>query len=102
MNVSEIERLSHAVADFGEAMRKKLWKKYREGYTGWSDDSDPCVIENLREKLDDHVRRYFGRPVLLVPLCDERATDPAQLVDIANLAMMLWRLEVEGKGKEGR
>ena len=60
MRVDEVEALSHAVADFDEAMRQKLWKKLREGYGGWSDSSDPDLVDTLREKLEDHVARYLG------------------------------------------
>ena len=90
MGARESEELSRLVAEFGEAMRQKLWRKFREGYRGWDDDSDrEHVIENLRTKLKDHVRRY-------------EAGDRWQLVDIANLAAMLWRFEVRGaKAAEG-
>ena len=98
MPVSEVEALSQCVGDFAEAMRRKLWKKLREGYGGWNDDSDPDVIDSLRDKLHEHVKRYFG------PGSESGSeTDPKQLVDIANLVMMLWRIEVwrvEVAGKE--
>jgi hypothetical protein len=74
--------LSRLVTQFGEAMRVKLWKKLRAGYQGWNDDSDTEVLENLREKLADHVKRYGD------------GKDPGQLVDIGNLVAMLWRIEV--------
>ena len=84
MGVRESEDLSRLVADFAEAMRQKLWRKLREGYRGWDDDSDrEHVVENLRTNLKDHVRRY-------------EAGEPGQIVDIANLTAMLWRFEVKG------
>lgn len=77
MSSIETSRLSELVASFGEAMRRKLWKKMRQGYSGWGDNSDPAVLECLQDKLQEHVKRYL-------------AGDPLQLVDIANLVAMLW------------
>jgi hypothetical protein len=34
MGARESEELSRLVAEFGEAMRQKLWRKFREGYRG--------------------------------------------------------------------
>jgi len=71
------------VAQFGEAMRSKLRKKYEQGYRGWQDTTDPVVLETLRDKLRTHVERY-------------EAGDPKQLVDIGNLTAMLWWHEIHG------
>lgn len=68
MPAREVEALSECVSEFSEAMRKKLWKKLRDGYGGWNDDSDPSVVMTLQEKLESHVRKYFSRsraPVLI-------------------------------------
>jgi len=73
----EQNALSRLVSEFAEAMRQKLWKKQREGRSGWQDTSDSKVPEILRERLYEHVEAY-------------RRGDPKQLVDIANLAAMLW------------
>ena len=82
MIVLEVEGLSRLVADFGEAMRVKLWKKLREGYRGW-DGNSGAEIGILADKLAEHVN------------CYRMESDPSQLVDIANLAAMLWRIEVQ-------
>jgi hypothetical protein len=85
------------VADFGEAMRQKLWKKLREGYGGWNDDTDPGLVKVLRDKLEEHVARYLGVAQANAARKTTGPIDPKQLVDIANLVMMLWRIEVQGK-----
>jgi len=69
------------VAQFGEAMRSKLRKKYEQGYWRWQDTTDPAVLESLRDKLHTHVERY-------------QAGDPKQLVGIGNLTAMLWWHEI--------
>lgn len=84
---SEAARLSRLVSEFADEMREKLWKKLAQGYRGWEDDSDSHLVELLREKLRVHVDRYLAR-------------DPKQLVDIANLAAMLWRIEVQLRQRE--
>ena len=78
---SDRDDLSMLVALFGEEMRQKLRKKLEQGYKYWNDASDDHVVEDLRDKLIDHVERY-------------KKGDPKQLVDIANLAAMLWFHEV--------
>jgi hypothetical protein len=92
MGVVEMESLSKAVADFGEEMRAKLWKKLRQGYSGWDDDSDSSLVPYLQEKLIEHVKKYFKTQPDSATVTPAE-TDPAQLVDIANLCMFLWRLE---------
>jgi hypothetical protein len=82
VSVEETESLSRLVADFGEAMRRKLWKKLREGYRGWNGNGGH-EVEVLADKLAEHVNRY------------RMESDPSQLVDIANLAALLWRIEVQ-------
>jgi len=72
-----IAELSNLVASFSEAMRAKLWKKLGQGFEGWNDETDEHLYEDLEEKLYAHVRRF-------------KEGDTTQLVDIANLAAMLW------------
>jgi hypothetical protein len=72
-----IQELSNLVASFSEAMRAKLWKKLGQGYHGWNDETDSAVYEQLEEKFHEHVKRF-------------KDGDVHQLVDIANLAAMLW------------
>lgn len=92
MNVKEIENLSVLVSEFGDAMRQKFWKKHREGYRGWNDDSDRTyVLGELHKKLFEHVKRYGSEARV------DAKFHPEQLVDIANLCAMLWRIEVQGK-----
>lgn len=71
----EIVRLNEAVDAFAVAMKNKLAQKAREGWSGW--DSAESV-----EKIYTTMLAHAAG----VPLARE------QEVDIANLAMMLWRM----------
>lgn len=76
--LNEFEGLSQLVSRFADAMRARLWEKADEGYEGWQDDSRlPEIIETVREKLFASVEKY-------------RKGETKQLVDIANLAAILW------------
>lgn len=78
---NERDDLSMLVALFGEAMRQKLRQKFEQGYRYWNDTTYSHMVEDLQDKLHSHVERY-------------KKGDPKQLVDIANLAAMLWFHEV--------
>lgn len=69
--------LNLMVSDFSFAMREKLRKKFDQGKRG-TDTSD-----ELRRLLANCILKY------------DCGKDPAQLVDIGNLAALLWRLEVQ-------
>lgn len=68
--------LHQLVTDFTLAMRNKFWIKVRQGKDG-TDSAD-----ELRRQMANCIFKY------------DSGKDPAQLVDIANLAALLWRLEV--------
>lgn len=71
----EIERLNGAVDEFAAAMKAKLAEKAREGWTGWDD---------LRAK--DGIYTAMLAQGAAIKYAE------GQEIDIANLAMMLWRL----------
>lgn len=71
----EISRLNEAVDEFAVAMKAKLAQKAREGWTGWDKPESSIKIWNAMLAQG-----------AAVPLAQE------QEADIANLAMMLWRL----------
>ena len=73
----EQDKLSMLVAVFAEKMRQKIHKKMSQGYKGWNAMNNGHGARYLRNSLEEHVRRYL-------------AGDPKQLVDIANLAALLW------------
>lgn len=73
----ELVNLKLAVTRFSKAMFEKLERKYVEGWTGW-DKSENAF--NILAKLDEHYHKQLSAPT------DEN------LVDIANLSMMLWNL----------
>jgi hypothetical protein len=76
--LTEFEGLSQLVSRFSDAMRARLWEKLEQGYEGWADDSRrEEVIENVRSKLTASVTKYSQG-------------ESKQLVDIANLAAILW------------
>lgn len=71
----EIVRLNEAVDAFAVVMKKKLEQKAKEGWTGWDSlDAREAIYNNL-------LAHAAGFPLAA-----------RQEVDIANLAMMLWRL----------
>lgn len=70
--------LSYAVDAFAFTMKTKLYAKAMQGYTDWD---DPQYKEVIEKKLYEHVER--------------QKIDGNQLIDIANLAMMLWHFKVQ-------
>ena len=73
MTLKEELKLDNAVDDFANRMKIKLFKKVKEGRSGWD---NPHNSQRTRNELWDHVAR----------LCDG---DEKQAVDVAALAMML-------------
>jgi hypothetical protein len=71
----EIKRLNEAVDAFAEAMKTKLAQKACEGWRGWDDEAST-----------DKIYTTMLAHAAGIPLAKD------QEVDIANLAMMLWRL----------
>lgn len=71
----EIGRLNAAVDDFARAMKAKLAEKAQEGWTGWDHPASSIKIWNAMLAQGAAVPLARG-----------------QEADIANLAMMLWRL----------
>jgi hypothetical protein len=70
--------LSDLVASFSDVQRIKLADKLREGQVWWNDPTIGDRVERLRNDLSTHVIKY------------DDGKDPDQLVDIANIAAMLW------------
>jgi len=80
MNSIKERLLDHAgVRDFAEAMKAKLDLKREQGRGGWH-DPEQCSLERLYILLADHVRK-------------------GDMVDIGNLAMMIWNRERDAKDK---
>jgi hypothetical protein len=69
----ELAALNEAVDAFAKAMKAKLAKKAREGWTGWHSPAFAGMI----------VSRLIKKANLV-------EFDRKQAVDIANLSMMLW------------
>lgn len=81
----EVRMLMEATAAFADAMENRLIQKMADGHRGWDNkESIPHIKELLRKNL-------------------QQGND--QLVDVANLAMMLWyhwKLTPEGqRGRDG-
>lgn len=76
--LGEFEGLSQLVSVFADKMRARLWEKMQEGTTGWADrENSEQVLEDMRERLSAGVTKYLGG-------------DRKQIVDIANLAAIIW------------
>lgn|GEM_PF-1486003 len=76
----EIARLNAAVDQFAAAMKARLAEKARAGWTGWD---DPANVSEIYTALLAHAA---GVPMAA-----------GQEVDVANFAMMLWRLRQGGR-----
>jgi len=77
-SLNEFEGLSQLVSRFSDAMRARLWEKLEEGYGGWNDPTDADhTIDVVRDKLFASIEKY-------------KKGEVKQLVDIANLAAILW------------
>ena len=72
------QKLTIALEQFAEEMRKRLYRKKKEGFSGW-DEGDFEAYEIPRRLHDKAVD-------LLV---NGKDSDPEDLVDIANFAMFL-------------
>lgn len=68
----ELSALIDLVDRFSKDMRSKLIEKYMEGYTGWD---NPDELEFLKDSLVSHTEKGF---------------DSENMVDVANLAAMIW------------
>lgn len=76
--LGEFEGLSQLVSVFADKMRARLWEKMAEGTTGWADrENSEQVLEEMRARLRAAVSRYLEG-------------DRKQIIDIANLAAILW------------
>ena len=73
--VDEQAAFNALVDEFGEAMKIKFELKMEQGYSGWMDESDSELIPSLIHSLHQHV---------------EKGGD--QMIDVGNLAAMLWNL----------
>jgi hypothetical protein len=78
----EIRRLEQAVDAFASAMKARLALKAHEGWTGWDNPASSIKMWNT-----------MLAQAAAIPLAK------GEEVDIANLAMMLWRLR--GANQEG-
>lgn len=75
----EVVRLDDLVDRFSDAMKARLRAKAEAGWTGWDDP------ESAKEIYTAMLAQGAGVPMAF-----------GQEVDIANLAMMLWRLNQQG------
>ena len=69
--MSERKELEAAVAAYAEAMKARLLSKKHQGWFGWEDLN---LVEAQRRILDNIFK-----------------ADGKSLVDVGNLAMMIWR-----------
>lgn len=73
---AEVHALANAVALFADAMKSKLhYKAEQQGFNGWD---DPANLALFKAALLKHIAK------------DKRGD---QMVDVANLAMFIWKLE---------
>lgn len=56
-------------------MYRKLLQKWGKGFKGWD---DPKFLPVLKQKLREHIDRGF---------------DPENMIDVMNLAAMIWNQE---------
>jgi len=76
--LGEFEGLSQLVSVFADKMRARLWEKMQEGVKGWANRNDSeMILEDMRERLSMAVTKYLDG-------------DRSQIIDIANLAAIIW------------
>lgn len=73
----ELDSIDKALEAFARSMREKMHIKAAKGWRGWNDPNNKVLIRNL---LQEHVMK------------DIRTAK--QMVDVANLAMMVWYIEL--------
>ena len=71
----EDEALRQLVRAVSREMIRKLIEKLYQGWHGWD---DAALLPMLKEKLREHVERGFDRE---------------NMIDVMNLAAMIWNLE---------
>lgn len=73
---AEVRALANAVALFADHMKSKLhYKAEQQGFSGWD---DPANLALFKDALLKHIAK------------DKKGD---QMVDVANLAMFIWKLE---------
>lgn len=72
MKVEEENKIIDCISGFGAEMLKKILKKGRQGHAGW--DSQDCAAY-MQHQLTEHCKK-------------------GDYVDVANIAMFLWKLEL--------
>lgn len=75
--MSEPKELESAVDEFADAMKARLLSKHKQGWRGWQD-------------MDS---TYLGHRLLRNAKKAAETGDRKSLVDVANLAMMIYRSE---------
>lgn len=78
--MKEIDRLNKTVDEFAEEMKARLRQKHKEGFRGWGDS---YMALNLDKRL--------------IQKATKLVREKKDIIDIANLAMMLWNLARKDK-----
>lgn len=77
MTILQLKALDAAVDAFAEVMKAKLEDKYLQGYNGWDEEHEfEAQSTAIRNTLRSKLRSNYERD---------------DWVDVANLAMMLWK-----------
>ena len=74
--ITEKQRLSDAVDQFAEAMKKRLFTKYNQGWHGWNGEF------GIRGDIPDRMLKNASHA--------RETKSPKSLIDTANFAMMIW------------
>lgn len=85
----ELRKMIEAVDRLGDAMKKKLRAKARDGYSG---GLDPKYRANVAKALMEHAEKLSGHCIHCGVSDGEHDHEDAarQAIDVANLALMLW------------
>lgn len=78
----ECDRIDSAVDSFAKRMKLKLHSKAAKGFYGWD---DPANLHIVREKMLSHAALLYCERVVY-------HHEVSQAIDVANLAMMCYRL----------
>ena len=78
-------KVRKSVKLFAEQMERVLREHdKKKGRKGWK----KCLARYLRDKLDEEVSEYKGH--LFFPIDDSKSQAKNELIDIANICMMLY------------
>jgi hypothetical protein len=77
-------KISKEIDQFAKAMKLRMFEKYNEGWQGWDDPPSESMLLDFKERM-------------LTNACQAShshySDNAIPMVDVANFAMMIWRMK---------